>query len=73
MIVLTHSHNKHITVTPAIFIQIPQESLRVSAAFDPDLSLTCNFSSQIQYRQQVYLCKKKGVWHLGAGCQSQKV
>lgn len=72
VIVLTLSHNKHVTVTPAIFIQKPQGTWRVSAAFDLDLSLTFSFSSLIQFWQQLYLCKEKGVWHLGTGCQESE-
>lgn len=61
VIVLTVSHDNHITVTPAIFIQKPQGSWRVSAAFDLDLSLRFSFFSLPQYRQQIHLNKDGSV------------
>lgn len=58
------------TVASAIFIQKATGVLEGIAAFDLNFSLTFIFSSLIQYRQHVYLCKEKGMWHLGTGCQT---
>lgn len=73
VLVLTVSHDNHITVTPAIFIQKPQGSWRVSATFDLDLRQRFSFFSLTQYRQQICLNKEKGVWHLGMVLESETV
>lgn len=73
VIVLTVSHDNHITVTSAIFIQKPQGSWRASAAFDLNLSLRFSFFSLPQYRQQMYLNKEEGVWHLGTVLELETV
>lgn len=73
VIVLTVSLDNHITVTLAIFIRKPQGSWGVSAAFDLDLSLRFSFLSLPQYRQQIYLNKEEGVWHLGTVLESETV